>query len=299
MRLAANIERIPIDKIEIGLRRRVKLGNLRSLVKSIEAHGLFHPILVRNGNELVAGQRRLEACRALGWATVPVRRVDGLSDEELRAVELEENTERSALLDYEASKARLAEIRQAEAEARQSDNTVVRSRMKPGSNRAIAEASGESRETVRKLEKHVAVAELYPFMQKPEWKQYNVLEAAEHLEKLPEGDRSDIAALLDQPAIPPKTAIQMISHVASMSPPDRKELFDLAKSDDERDRSIALTRAADLPPPPDPGMTRLLEAERALRIGVKYTRIEGLAPKIESLADQIRKLYEQTRKELE
>jgi len=111
----AEVIKVPIDSIVVGERRRQKLGRVQSLANSIAARGLIHPLLLR-GNQLVAGRRRLEACRRLGWKTVTVRRVDGLTDDELRAMELEENTEREALTDFETTKARLAEIRQAEAD---------------------------------------------------------------------------------------------------------------------------------------------------------------------------------------
>ena len=48
----------------------------------------------------------------------PVHHVDRLSDEELRAIELDENTEREAPTNYEATEERLAGIRQVEAKLR-------------------------------------------------------------------------------------------------------------------------------------------------------------------------------------
>jgi ParB family chromosome partitioning protein len=305
MKLAADIERVALDKVEVGVRRRQKLGNLKSLARSIEQHGLLHPILVRNGNQLVAGQRRLEACRLLGWPTIPARRVDGLSDDELRAVELEENTERLDLLDYETSKARLAEIRQAEAEAkREAENRGDspqysrkggRGKKAPGSRREVAERTGVSPRDQGRLERHVEIAEQYPFMQKPEWKQYNVLEAAERLEDVPERERADVVALIDQPGIPPKKAIQIIGHVAEMKPAERKEVFALAKSHDAMDRRMALTKAAELPPPADPGLVNFVTAARTVRDGARNTRIAWARPKAEAIAVGLDKLVTKMR----
>jgi ParB/RepB/Spo0J family partition protein len=285
MKLASDIERVALDKVEVGVRRRQKLGNLRSLARSIEQHGLLHPILVRNGNQLVAGQRRLEACRLLGWSTIPVRRVDGLSDDELRAVELEENTERLDLTTYEQTKERMREIQRAVLEV--SNKSVG----KPGrpskagiSREKIAEATGIPPQDQRRYEKHAVVADQYPFMQKPEWKQYNVLEAAERLEQLPERDRTHVAALIDQPGIPPRKAIHIIGHIAAMEPPQRKEIFALAKSHDAMDRRLALTKAAELPPPADPGVVNFVTAARTVRDGARNTRIEWARPKAEAIA---------------
>ena len=62
---------------------------------------------------VIAGLKR---CRSLNWKTIPARQVERLSDDELRAIELDENSAREALSTFEASKARLAQIRQAEAD---------------------------------------------------------------------------------------------------------------------------------------------------------------------------------------
>ena len=47
---------VPIATIEVGERRRKKVGDLRALKASIDEHGLFHPILLREETELVAGR---------------------------------------------------------------------------------------------------------------------------------------------------------------------------------------------------------------------------------------------------
>jgi N6-adenosine-specific RNA methylase IME4 len=66
----------PIDGIDVGVRYRQDLGDLRTLAESIEAVGLLHPVVVTPEGRLIAGQRRLEACRLLGWSEVPVTVVD-------------------------------------------------------------------------------------------------------------------------------------------------------------------------------------------------------------------------------
>jgi N6-adenosine-specific RNA methylase IME4/ParB-like chromosome segregation protein Spo0J len=65
-----------IDRIQVGFRYRKDLGNLRSLAQSIEEVGLLHPVVVTPEGLLIAGQRRLEACRSLGWSDIPVNVVD-------------------------------------------------------------------------------------------------------------------------------------------------------------------------------------------------------------------------------
>jgi len=93
------------------------------------------------------------------------------TDEELRALELDENAERVALADYEASKARLAEIRQAEADAKAEAaaprTSVVHApdrkrRRVPGSLGDVEARTGIPKDTRRRIEKHVEVAEQIP-----------------------------------------------------------------------------------------------------------------------------------------
>src|ERR1700730_3612753 len=65
-----------IDQIQVGFRYRKDLGDLRGLAESIEEVGLLHPVVVTPEGRLIAGQRRLEACRLLEWTDVPVTVVD-------------------------------------------------------------------------------------------------------------------------------------------------------------------------------------------------------------------------------
>lgn len=77
----------------VGRRFRTSLGDLAPLAESIRAVGLIHPPVVNSRLELVAGQRRLEAVKSLGWAEVPVV-VTGSLDEALVSLraEMDENT---------------------------------------------------------------------------------------------------------------------------------------------------------------------------------------------------------------
>ena len=43
-----------------------------ALARSIGEVGLLHPVVVTSKGHLVAGARRLEACRILGWKKIPV-----------------------------------------------------------------------------------------------------------------------------------------------------------------------------------------------------------------------------------
>lgn len=61
-----------IADIKIGNRFRKDLGDIQTLANSIQEIGLLQPIVINQNNELIAGQRRLEAGKILGWNEIPV-----------------------------------------------------------------------------------------------------------------------------------------------------------------------------------------------------------------------------------
>lgn len=85
-------------------RARLDEDGLAELKASIERHGLLQPILVQalpEGYQLIAGQRRLEAVRALGRATVAAVTVSGDPGE----LALVENLQRQDLDPFEEARA--------------------------------------------------------------------------------------------------------------------------------------------------------------------------------------------------
>jgi ParB/RepB/Spo0J family partition protein len=73
--LADGTNWLPINMINVGTRFRKDLGDLRELKESINEVGLLQPIVVDEENRLVAGFRRLEACKQLNWVNIPIHRV--------------------------------------------------------------------------------------------------------------------------------------------------------------------------------------------------------------------------------
>ncbi len=85
---------------------RTYLSNLNSLIASIKQNGLLQPIIVRlSGSrfEIVAGNRRLEACKKLHWVKIPCL-VRELSDKEAYEIGLIENIERETLTPIEEAR---------------------------------------------------------------------------------------------------------------------------------------------------------------------------------------------------
>lgn len=103
--------------------------------------------MATDDNVLVAGRRRLAAIEKLGWKKAPVRRFEKMSPEEPRELELEENTLRLDLSDYEISKKMVDE---AEAEKPRGPRAVSKGgRGNTGGTRAQAEAAGVPESSLR------------------------------------------------------------------------------------------------------------------------------------------------------
>jgi ParB family chromosome partitioning protein len=86
--------KIEITKIHTKDRQRRDLGDLSRLKESISRVGLINPIVVDDDFRLVAGERRLESCRALGMADVEVVLKGHLTEEQLQEIEYDENVHR-------------------------------------------------------------------------------------------------------------------------------------------------------------------------------------------------------------
>ncbi len=99
-----------IDLAAIGVnpfqpRKVFRDEDLAELTQSIELHGVIQPILVRpveGGYQLIAGERRVRAARAVGLKTVPAV-VRSLTDREAIELALVENLQRSDLNPMEES----------------------------------------------------------------------------------------------------------------------------------------------------------------------------------------------------
>ena len=83
-----------IDEIIVRKRLRRDLGDLNTLAESIEKHGLLNPIIVNQKKVLLAGERRLESAKRLGWETIPVRVLENASRIEEVEIEIDENIHR-------------------------------------------------------------------------------------------------------------------------------------------------------------------------------------------------------------
>jgi site-specific DNA-methyltransferase (adenine-specific) len=87
--------KVSISAINIGDRKR-PAGDVSELAESISRLGLLHPIVINDDMTLVAGLRRLEACKLLGWTQIEATRVT-LDDLRAELAEIDENLIREEL----------------------------------------------------------------------------------------------------------------------------------------------------------------------------------------------------------
>ena len=74
--------KIKIDRVIVppdALRKN--LGDIEGLMGSIEEWGLLHPIVLNQDFVLIAGLRRLEACKRLAWDSIPFTQINVESGE--------------------------------------------------------------------------------------------------------------------------------------------------------------------------------------------------------------------------
>jgi len=165
---------VPIASIRVENRFRRQMGDLKPLQDSIQEVGLLHPVVLNADYKLIAGARRLEACKRLGWKEIPARIVN-LHDMALRA-EFDENVVRLDFLPSEAValKRALEPIERQSAEQRRLEGvkTGGRGHKKLGGNLTpslsgktrdrLANCVGLSASSLRKAEAIVLAGEQAP-----------------------------------------------------------------------------------------------------------------------------------------
>jgi ParB family transcriptional regulator, chromosome partitioning protein len=89
--------RMATSDIVLNLRVRKNLGDISTLMDSMKKHGLLNPITVTRKGELIAGQRRLESAKRLGWQYIEVKVVNDQDEIDKLELEIEENMQRKSL----------------------------------------------------------------------------------------------------------------------------------------------------------------------------------------------------------
>jgi ParB family chromosome partitioning protein len=85
---------IPIQDIIVKKRIRRDTGDIPGLADSLKRYGQLNPVIITKKNVLVAGARRLEAAKYLGWKNINVVVVDVSGKLSKLEYEIEENIQR-------------------------------------------------------------------------------------------------------------------------------------------------------------------------------------------------------------
>lgn len=92
---------VNIDDIKIKKRVRTDLGDLEPLKNSLRTYGLLNPVTISRDYELIAGERRLQAAKAIGWTNINAVIIDNRDEIEKLELEMEENNQRKEFTDAE------------------------------------------------------------------------------------------------------------------------------------------------------------------------------------------------------
>jgi len=261
---------IPVKDIKVGIRRREDMGDIQGLADSMKRYGLLHSIVVDDEWNLVAGGRRLEAARLLGWDMIDVRFATELSEKEMRVLELEENIRRKDLTEYEKSKD-MVELVQAVKEQIKEEfacansaqaPTNIKGITVPGSYRDISQRIGIPQSTIRAAEKHVQVVEKYP-----------------DLKTFPKDNAIKVAQKLDEMSPPIREAkLQEIRENNEKHEENRKQIDEIYRIKNLIDDAVS--KAA-----------RLKIDEERLNIWIDDCRREDIEFKNLQINDAIKNLY--------
>jgi ParB family chromosome partitioning protein len=96
---------VSINEIKVKKRVRKDYGDIHALAESMKRFGQINPIVLNNRSQLIAGGRRLEAARYLGWRTINAVVMDIDDKVSKLEYEVEENLQRRDFTPGEAAKA--------------------------------------------------------------------------------------------------------------------------------------------------------------------------------------------------
>ncbi|MNW38769.1 Chromosome-partitioning protein Spo0J [compost metagenome] len=85
---------IDIEKIKVSDRIRKDFGDIKELAEDIQANGLINPPVVTPEYELIAGERRLRACKVAGFSEIEVKVMTVRDFEHQLQIEISENEHR-------------------------------------------------------------------------------------------------------------------------------------------------------------------------------------------------------------
>ena len=86
---------VPIESIKVKKRIREEMGDISALAESMKRFGQISPIVISSDKVLIAGGRRLEAARSLGWKNINAVIAEITDELTMLEYEREENIQRA------------------------------------------------------------------------------------------------------------------------------------------------------------------------------------------------------------
>jgi ParB/RepB/Spo0J family partition protein len=164
---------LPIDQVDVPRARiRRDLGPIEDLALSLGSFGLLHPVHVYASHgryRLIAGERRLEAAKKLGWVSIDAMVREPNENDLL--LELVENTQRKWLSDAEEADALIRLVREMGCEMKEVAAQAGRSEAYVSKRVRVFE-DPVLRQAVEQNQLAVSVAEEFlgiPPAQRPAW----------------------------------------------------------------------------------------------------------------------------------
>ncbi|HET7615887.1 MAG TPA: ParB N-terminal domain-containing protein, partial [Bacillales bacterium] len=116
---------VNIEKVTVSERFRKDFGNIDELAQDIETNGLINPPVVTHEYELLAGERRLRACKHLGMQQIEVRVMAAKDESHKKHMEYSENENRKDFTFSErlAAAKELERLEREKAKERQGNRT--------------------------------------------------------------------------------------------------------------------------------------------------------------------------------
>ncbi|AGT27675.1 chromosome partitioning protein ParB [Borrelia miyamotoi LB-2001] len=98
------INKMLIDLEQIRIKRRIRqnIGDTTTLKESIKKHGLIYPIIIDKNKNLIAGFRRYQVLKELGYKEVEVKVIPIENKKTLLEIELDENNVRKSFTKSES-----------------------------------------------------------------------------------------------------------------------------------------------------------------------------------------------------
>jgi hypothetical protein len=153
------------------------------------------------------------------------------------------------------------------------------------------------------VENHIKceIADQFPFMQREEWQTHHVLQARDILNTLPQSEHQGIRDVFAVAGMPPSPGlgIEMLQNLQRKPEQERAELYRMSRSNDSRERSLALTETASRPPMPDPrlwgfdaALIDIKTARRTFRRSCEEFPDDAFTPRLERAVKDVTALVE-------